>query len=146
MFVSFTVKNLVHRLADPRDPAYPFSDTYICSNCNERLQLDDTACDICNLNIHGMVKKSASSVPNNSINGTDNSFITIKKAKHIPHKKYKSKKLSSNSDVTNIEVSSLFKESVTLVLVLGLMVVALIAYDLNQNIAKTRGNNLEIVN
>ena len=37
-------------------------------------------------------------------------------------------------------------ESVTLVLELGLMVVALIAYDLNQNIAKTRGNNLEIVN
>ena len=143
MFVSFTVKNLVHRLADPRDPAYPFSDTYICSNCNERLQLDDTACDICNLNIHGMVKKSASSVPNNSINGTDNSFITIKKAKHIP---YKSKKLSSSSDVAHIEVSSLFKESVKLVLVLGLMVVALIAYDLNQNIAKTRGNNLEIVN
>jgi len=93
-----------------------------------------------------MVKKSASSVPNNSINGTDNSFITIKKAKHIPHKKYKSKKPSSSSDVANIEVSSLFKESVTLVLVLGLMVVALIAYDLNQNIAKTRGNNLEIVN
>ena len=141
MFVSFTVKNLVHRLADPRDPAYPFSDTYICSNCNERLQLNDTACDICNLNIHGMVKKSASPVPNNSINGTDNSFITIKKAKHIPHKKY-----SSSSNVANIEVSSLFKESVKLVLVLGLMVVALIAYDLNQNIAKTRGNNLEIVN
>ena len=141
MFVSFTVKNLVHRLADPRDPAYPFSDTYICSNCNERLQLDDTACDICNLNIHGMVKKSASPVPNNSINGTDNSFITIKKAKHIPHKKY-----SSSSAVANIEVSSLFKESVKLVLVLGLMVVALIAYDLNQNIAKTRGNKLEIVN
>ena len=50
------MQNLVHRLSDPRDPSYPFSDTYICSKCNERLQIDDTHCTVCNLGIHGMVK------------------------------------------------------------------------------------------
>ena len=50
------MQNLVHRLSDPRDPSYPFSDTYICSKCNERLQVDDTHCTVCNLGIHGMVK------------------------------------------------------------------------------------------
>ena len=53
------MKNLVHRLSDPRDPAYPFSNTYICSNCNERLTINDTECKICDLYIHGMIKKPA---------------------------------------------------------------------------------------
>ena len=47
--------NYVHRLSDPRDPAYPFSDTYVCSKCNERLSLDDSSCDICNLYIYGEI-------------------------------------------------------------------------------------------
>ena len=52
--------NYVHRLSDPRDPAYPFSDTYVCSKCNERLSLDDTSCDICNLYIYGEIDSTSS--------------------------------------------------------------------------------------
>ena len=48
------MKNLVHRLSDPRDPAYPFSNTYICSNCNERLTINDTECKICDLYIESI--------------------------------------------------------------------------------------------
>ena len=51
--------NYVHRLSDPRDPAYPFSDTFVCSKCNERLSLDATTCDICNLYIYGEVDSSS---------------------------------------------------------------------------------------
>ena len=57
------MKNYVHRLSDPRDPAYPFSDTYICSKCNERLSLDSTSCDICNLYIYGEIDSSALNDP-----------------------------------------------------------------------------------
>ena len=139
------MKNLVHRLSDPRDPAYPFSDTYICSNCNERLQLDDSSCTICNMNIHGMVNKSATNTADQPTNGIKDDFVTIKKAKNIPTKNYKPKKSFAQVDDNSVEVSSLFKESVILVLILGSMLIGLIVYDLNQNIVKTRGNNLEIV-
>ena len=49
------MKNFVHRLSDPRDPGYPFADTYICSTCNERLSIDATICKMCNKPIHGTI-------------------------------------------------------------------------------------------
>ena len=57
------MKNYVHRLSDPRDPAYPFSDTFICSNCNERLSLESKSCDICNLYIYGEVESVKPTTP-----------------------------------------------------------------------------------
>lgn len=97
------------------------------------------------MNIHGMVNKSATNTADIPTNGIKDDFVTIKKAKNIPTQNYKPKKSFANVDDNSVEVSSLFKESVILVLILGSMLIGLIVYDLNQNIVKTRGNNLEIV-
>ena len=97
------------------------------------------------MNIHGMVNKSASNTAEKPTNGFKDDFGTIKKAKNIPTKNYIPKKSFAQVDGNSVEVSSLFKESVTLVLILASMLIGLIVYDLNQNIVKTRGNNLEIV-
>lgn len=97
------------------------------------------------MNIHGMVNKSATNTADQPTNGIKDDFVTIKKAKNIPSQNYKPKKSFANVDDNSVEVSSLFKESVILVLILGSMLIGLIVYDLNQNIVKTRGNNLEIV-
>ena len=81
------MQNLVHRLSDPRDPSYPFSDTYICSKCNERLQVDDTHCTVCNLGIHGMVKpivaKKRSKKTNEQLNEQDEVNIKLKQSVNI---------------------------------------------------------------
>jgi hypothetical protein len=97
------------------------------------------------MNIHGMVTKSATNTADQPTNGIKDDFVTIKKAKNIPTKNYKPKKSFAQVHDNSVEVSSLFKESVILVLILGSMLIGLIVYDLNQNIVKTRGNNLEIV-
>ena len=97
------------------------------------------------MNIHGMVNKSATNIADIPTNGIKDDFVTIKKAKNIPTQNYKPKKSFARVDDNSVEVSSLFKESVILVLILGSMLIGLIVYDLNQNIVKTRGNNLEIV-
>ena len=130
------MKNLVHRLADPRDPSYPFTDTYICSNCNERLNINDTKCNVCQLHIHGMVKKSSSSnQPRKKIIAPDyNTILTTKKSKSIKQ---------DNSININVDAKAIFKHSMILILVLGAMLAMLIAYDLNQNIVKSRDNYLE---
>ena len=36
-----------HKLSDPRDPGYPFSNTFVCSNCNERIYINDLTCQTC---------------------------------------------------------------------------------------------------
>ena len=97
------------------------------------------------MNIHGMVNKSATNTADQPTNGIKDDFVTIKKAKNIPTQNYKPKKSFAHADDNSVEISSLFKESVILVLILGSMLIGLIVYDLNQNIVKTRGNNLEIV-
>ena len=97
------------------------------------------------MNIHGMVNKSATNTADQLTNGIKTDFVTIKKAKNIPTENYIPKKSFAQADDNSVEVSSLFKESVILVLILGSMLIGLIVYDLNQNIVKTRGNNLEIV-
>jgi hypothetical protein len=97
------------------------------------------------MNIHGMVNKSATNTADQLTNGIKADFVTIKKAKNIPTENYIPKKSFAQADDNSVEVSSLFKESVILVFILGSMLIGLIVYDLNQNIVKTRGNNLEIV-
>jgi|TARA_B100001964_G_scaffold237174_1_gene300185 hypothetical protein len=97
------------------------------------------------MNIHGMVNKSATNTADQLTNGIKDDFVTIKKAKNIPTENYIPKKSFAQADDNSVEVSSLFKESVILVFILGSMLIGLIVYDLNQNIVKTRGNNLEIV-
>ena len=135
------MKNLVHRLADPRDPSYPFTDTYICSNCNERLNINDSKCNICELYIHGMVKKIRSSKQPNRKIITPNYDTILTTKKPRPTKQDTS--ININNDL-NVEVKAIFKHSIILIISLGAMLAILIAYDLNQNIVKSRYNYLEI--
>ena len=134
------MKNLVHRLADPRDPSYPFTDTYICSNCNERLKINDSKCNVCQLYIHGMVKKSSASNQTRKkiITPDYNTILTAKKTKSLKQ----DNSININADL-NIEAKSIFKHSIIFILTLGSMLAILIAYDLNQNIVKSRDNYLE---
>tara|TARA_B100001750_G_scaffold214776_1_gene198156 strand:+ start:1701 stop:1973 length:273 start_codon:yes stop_codon:yes gene_type:complete len=46
----------------------------------------------------------------------------------------------------NQDASSLFRQSISLIIILGTLLAILIAYDLNQNIVKPRNNYLEINN
>ena len=137
------MKNLVHRLADPRDPSYPFTDTYICSNCNERLSINDTKCNVCELYIYGMVNKETT-VKQVRKNNVSPNYSTILKTN-------KNKTKESNTQINiesnlNEEASSLFRQSILLIIILGTLLAMLIAYDLNQNIVKTRNNYSEINN
>ena len=134
------MKNLVHRLADPRDPSYPFTDTYICSNCNERLKINDSKCNVCQLYIHGMVNKSSASNQTRKkiITPDYNTILTAKKTKSLKQ----DNSININADL-NIEAKAIFKHSIIFILTLGAMLAILIAYDLNQNIVKSRDNYLE---
>ena len=137
------MKNLVHRLADPRDPSYPFTDTYICSNCNERLSINDAKCNVCELYIYGMVNKGTT-VKQVRKNNVSPNYSTILRTK-------KNKTKESNTQINiesnlNEDASSLFRQSILLIIILGTLLAILIAYDLNQNIVKTRNNYLEINN
>ena len=63
----------------------------------------------------------------------------------------KNKTKESNTQINiesnlNEEASSLFRQSILLIIILGTLLAILIAYDLNQNIVKTRNNYLEINN
>ena len=63
----------------------------------------------------------------------------------------KNKTKESNTQINiesnlNEEASSLFRQSILLIIILGTLLAMLIAYDLNQNIVKTRNNYLEINN
>jgi len=63
----------------------------------------------------------------------------------------KNKTKESNTQINiesnlNQEASSLFRQSILLIIILGTLLAMLIAYDLNQNIVKTRNNYLEINN
>ena len=137
------MKNLVHRLADPRDPSYPFTDTYICSNCNERLSINDAKCNVCELYIYGMVNKGTT-VKQVRKNNVSPNYSTILKTN-----KNKTKETNTQINIEsnlNEEASSLFRQSILLIIILGTLLAMLIAYDLNQNIVKTRNNYLEINN
>ena len=126
------MKNLVHRLSDPRDPAYPFSNTYICSNCNERLTINDTECKICDLYIHGMIKKPAE-VGDTNKKTVKPDYDTILKSKNL--KSTTSHTLDADAPVDlDINSTDIFKQSFTLLIVLSLLLIFIIGYDFTQNI------------
>ncbi len=137
------MKNLVHRLADPRDPSYPFTDTYICSNCNERLSINDDKCNVCELYIYGMVNKGTTvkQVRKNNVSPNYSTILRTKKNKT----KESITQINIESNL-NQDASSLFRQSISLIIILGTLLAILIAYDLNQNIVKPRNNYLEINN
>jgi len=126
------MKNLVHRLSDPRDPAYPFSNTYICSNCNERLTINDTECKICDLYIHGMIKKPAEvgDVNNKTVKPDYDTILTPKNLKPTASQTVDTA-ASANFDINS---TNIFKQSFTLLFVLALLLIFIIGYDFAQNI------------
>ncbi len=139
------MQKLVHRLSDPRDPSYPFSDTYICSKCNERLQLTDTHCTICNLGVHGMVKitkpikisnDSPDTIKNEDVSSKE---IDITNINNFNNDKNESVKLPSNEitiDKIEIPINGTFKEIFYLMLLLFLILFIIMGYDINNTIVK----------
>ena len=133
------MKNLVHTLYDPRDPSYPFSNTYICSNCNERLTINDTECKICDLYIYGMIKKPAEVGETNKKTVNPN-YNTVLNAKNV--KSNVSQTLDTSLDVNlDTNFSDIFKQSFMLLIVLSLLLIFIIGYDFTQNII----SSIEIV-
>ena len=140
------MQNLVHRLSDPRDPSYPFSDTYICSKCNERLQVDDTHCTVCNLGIDGMVQpivaKKKSKKANEQLNEQDKINTKLKQSVNIDSNAddldstTKNKKNEITVDPIDIPLDGTFKEILFLSLLLLLLLAIVIGYDINNTIVK----------
>ena len=137
------MQKLVHRLSDPRDPSYPFSDTYICSKCNERLQLTDTHCSICNLGIDGMVKvskpiKISNTSPNTTLNDAPKE-IDITNINAFKDNEPENVNLPTNEitiDKIEIPINGTFKEIFYLMLLLFLILFIIIGYDINNTIIK----------
>ena len=138
------MQNLVHRLSDPRDPSYPFSDTYICSKCNERLQVDDTHCTVCNLGIHGMVKpiitKKRTKKANEQLNEQDEVNKKLKQSVNIDSNVDDLDTTAKNNEITvdpiEIHLDGTFKEILFLSLLLLLLLAIVIGYDINNTIVK----------
>ena len=139
------MQNLVHRLSDPRDPSYPFSDTYICSKCNERLQVDDTHCTVCNLGIHGMVKpiiaKKRTKKANDQLNEQYEVNKKLKQSVNIDSNvdvdtTFKNKNNEISVDPIEIPLDGTFKEILFLSLLLLLLLAIVIGYDINNTIVK----------
>ena len=87
-----------------------------------------------------MVKKSSASnqTPKKIITPDYNTILTAKKTKSLKQ----DNSININADL-NIEAKAIFKHSIIFILTLGAMLAILIAYDLNQNIVKSRDNYLE---
>ncbi len=115
--------NYVHRLSDPRDPAYPFSDTYICSKCNERLSLDATTCDICNLYIYGEID-TASYTPSTYPEPLpfNKSYIVDKNDSTMEVKEPKPD-IELNPEIDNF-IKSIFNQAFALVLLISISLLA----------------------
>ena len=121
--------NYVHRLSDPRDPAYPFSDTYICSKCNERLSLDATTCDICNLYIYGEID-TASYTPSTYPEPLpfNKSYIVDKNDSTLELKEPKPD-IELNPEIDNF-IKSIFNQAFALVLLISISLLAFFYFDL----------------
>ena len=87
-----------------------------------------------------MVKKSSASNQTRKkiITPDYNTILTAKKTKSLKQ----DNSININADL-NIEAKAIFKHSIIFILTLGAMLAMLIAYDLNQNIVKSRDNYLE---
>ena len=133
MFVIYFVKNYVHRLSDPRDPAYPFSDTYICSKCNERLTLDTNTCDICNLYIYGEVDSSALDDPSTYPEPApfNKSFIVDKINTTLDIDEPDS---AINPDIDPF-VKSIFNQAFVILMLLGVLLIAFLYLDYTSIVA-----------
>ena len=121
--------NYVHRLSDPRDPAYPFSDTYICSKCNERLSPDATTCDICNLYIYGEID-TASYTPSTYPEPLpfNKSYIVDKNDSTLELKEPKPD-IELNPEIDNF-IKSIFNQAFALVLLISISLLAFFYFDL----------------
>ena len=121
------MKNYVHRLSDPRDPAYPFTDNFICSNCNERLSLDSISCDICNLYIYGEVESVKPSSPSTYPEPApyNKSYIVDKTNSTI---KDEDELKQINPEVDQY-VMSLFNQSFVLILMIIIALAAFLFFD-----------------
>ncbi len=121
------MKNYVHRLSDPRDPAYPFSDTYICSKCNERLSLDSTSCDICNLYIYGEIDSSALNDPSTYPEPApyNKSYIVDKPNTTL---KIDESDTTINPDIDNY-IKSLFNQAFVVFMLLCFLLIAFLYFD-----------------
>tara|TARA_B100000575_G_scaffold193864_1_gene156609 strand:- start:92 stop:505 length:414 start_codon:yes stop_codon:yes gene_type:complete len=128
------VANYVHRLSDPRDPAYPFSDTYICSKCNERLSLDATTCDICNLYIYGEID-TASYTPSTYPEPLpfNKSYIVDKNDSTLELKEPKPD-IELNPEIDNF-IKSIFNQAFALVLLISISLLAFFYFDLTSTVA-----------
>lgn len=120
--------NYVHRLSDPRDPAYPFSDTFICSKCNERLSLDATTCDICNLYIYGEVDTS----PNNPSTYPEplpfNKSFIVSKSNTTMQDNISKPEIEVNPEIDNF-VKSIFNQSFAILLLITISLLAFLYFD-----------------
>lgn len=121
------MKNYVHRLSDPRDPAYPFSDTYICSKCNERLSLDSTSCDICNLYIYGEIDSSALNDPSTYPEPApyNKSYIVDKTNTTL---KIDESDTTINPDIDTY-IKSLFNQAFVVFMLLCFLIIAFLYFD-----------------
>ncbi|MBO01404.1 MAG: hypothetical protein CMG35_01965 [Candidatus Marinimicrobia bacterium] len=123
------MKSYVHRLSDPRDPAYPFSDTYICSKCNERLTPEAITCDICNLYIYGEVDTSALNDPSTYPKPSpfNKAYIVDKTNSSLTDT------ITVEKDEINLEVDdyikSLFSQSFAIIALLGVILMAFLYFD-----------------
>ena len=120
--------NYVHRLSDPRDPAYPFSDTYVCSKCNERLSPDDTSCDICNLYIYGEIdtpSNASSTYP--ELAPFNKSFI-VDKANSTLEENATESEINVNPEIDNF-IKSLFNQSFAILLLITISILAFLYFD-----------------
>ena len=128
MYVIYFVINYVHRLSDPRDPAYPFSDTYVCSKCNERLSLDDTTCDICNLYIYGEIDSSSNTSSTYPEPAPFSKSFIVDKANSTLEENATKPEINVNPEIDNF-IKSLFNQSFALLLLLTISILAFLYFD-----------------
>ena len=120
--------NYVHRLSDPRDPAYPFSDTYVCSKCNERLSLDDSSCDICNLYIYGEIDTQSNTSSTYPEPAPFNKSFIVDKANSTLEENPTKPEIDVNPEIDNF-IKSLFNQSFAILLLITISILAFLYFD-----------------
>ena len=135
------MKNYVHRLSDPRDPAYPFSDTFICSKCNERLSLEAITCDICNLYIYGEIDTSTLNHPSTYPEPSPfNKAYIVDKSNSSLAESQKIEESDINPEVDEY-IKSLFNQSFVMIALLSFILMAFLYLDFT-NIVMDFNNQL----
>ena len=122
------MSNYVHRLSDPRDPAYPFSDTFVCSKCNERLLLDAITCDICNLYIYGEVDSSSTTASTYPEPSPFNKSYIVNKSNSTFQKNTPKPENKINPEIDKY-IKSIFSQSLVIFLLITLTLIAFLYFD-----------------